>query len=110
MASKGLLNSRVKDYYDIWMLSRSVEFDGAELRGSIAATFGRRSTKVPASRPLVLSNEYSQRRDDGALTAFVKRLGASGLEAPDSLVDIVDAISMFIMPRPVLQPRHSCSV
>ena len=31
MISKGLLNSRVKDYYDIWMLSRSVEFDGAEI-------------------------------------------------------------------------------
>lgn len=31
-------------------------------------------------------------------TAFVKRLGASGLEAPDSLVEVVDVISLFVMP------------
>ena len=55
MISKGLLNSSVKDYYDIWMLSRSVAFDGTELRDSIAATFGQRNTKLPASRPPVCS-------------------------------------------------------
>lgn len=99
MVSKGLLNSRVKDYYDIWMLSRSVAFDGEELRESIAATFGQRNTKLPASRPPVLSNEYSQRPEAMAQwSAFVKRLGVSGLEAPDSLVDVVDVISIFIMP------------
>ena len=99
MISRGLLNSRVKDYYDIWMLSRSVAFDGTELRDSIAATFGQRGTQVPASRPPVLSNEYSQRPETMAQwTAFVKRLGVSGLEAPDSLVDVVDIIGVFIMP------------
>ena len=49
MISKGLLNSRVKDYYDVWMLSRSVFFDGSDLTEGIAATFGRRGTDISDS-------------------------------------------------------------
>jgi hypothetical protein len=30
--------------------------------------------------------------------AFVKRLGVSGIEAPGSLVDVVDAITLFVVP------------
>jgi predicted nucleotidyltransferase component of viral defense system len=99
MVSKGLLNSRVKDYYDIWMLSRSVAFDGTELRDAIAATFGRRGTAVPASRPAVLGDEYALRRKTAAQwMAFAKRLGAAGVEAPESLADVVDANAQFIQP------------
>ena len=99
MMSKGLLNSRVKDYYDIWMLSRAVVFDGSELADSIAATFGRRGTDVPSSRPAVLSDDYAKRSESMTQwLAFVTRLGVSGIEAPDSLVDVVDEINVFIMP------------
>jgi predicted nucleotidyltransferase component of viral defense system len=99
MVSKGLLNSRVKDYYDIWMLSRSVGFDGAELRDSIAATFGQRDTGIPASRPAVLSDEYAQQPERVTQwAAFVRRLETSGIEAPDSLIDLIDAVHAFVMP------------
>lgn len=99
MISKGLLNSRVKDYYDIWMLSRSVFFTGSDLTESIAATFERRGTAVPSSRPAVLSGDYAKRPERMTQwAAFVTRLGGSGIEAPDSLVDDVDDIDMFIMP------------
>jgi predicted nucleotidyltransferase component of viral defense system len=102
MISKGLLNSRVKDYYDIWMLSRSVPFDGTELKDSISATFGQRGTGVPASRPPVLSDEYAKRPQAMVQwAALVKRLGVSGIEAPESLVDVVDVINVFIMPPSV---------
>jgi len=99
MISKGLLNSRVKDYYDIWMLSRSVLFAGGELTGSIAATFGQRGADVPSLRPTVLSDDYAKRPERMTQwSAFVRRLRVSGIEAPDSLVDVVDDINMFIMP------------
>ncbi len=55
MLEKGLLNSRVKDYYDIWMLSQTVTFDGTGLRDGIRATFDQRGTDVPFQRPSVLS-------------------------------------------------------
>ena len=99
MVDKGLLNSRVKDYYDIWMLSTTVTFDGADLRDSIKATFDQRGTDVPYRRPSVLSDEYSsQQAAQTQWTAFVKRLGNAGVEAPDDLEDVVDAINIFVMP------------
>jgi hypothetical protein len=99
MMSKGLLNSRVKDYYDIWMLSRSVGFDGAELRDAIAATFDRRGTEIPAARPTVLGDAYAlQPAAMAQWTAFVERLGVGGVEAPDDLADVVDAIAEFVLP------------
>lgn len=99
MISRGLLNSRVKDYYDIWMLSHSVFFAGGDLTESIAATFGRRGTGVPSSRPAVLSDDYAMRPERMTQwSAFVTRLEVSGIEAPDSLVDVVDDINVFIMP------------
>ncbi|MHB1342044.1 MAG: nucleotidyl transferase AbiEii/AbiGii toxin family protein [Coriobacteriia bacterium] len=99
MISKGLLNSRVKDYYDIWMLSQSVAFDGAEIADAIAATFNRRGTEIPAARPAVLGDAYALRPEATAQwTAFVNRLGAGGIEAPDSLAAAVDAIAEFVLP------------
>ena len=41
----GRANSRMKDLYDIWMLSREHEFKGAGLAQAIAATFARRKPK-----------------------------------------------------------------
>lgn len=99
MVSRGMLNSRMKDYYDIWMLSGSVPFDGADLRDSIAATFLQRGIKVPAVRPTVLGDDFAMRPEAIAQwTAFTKRLGVSGIVAPASLSDVADVISVFIMP------------
>jgi hypothetical protein len=39
----GLTNSRMKDYYDIWLLSQQFDFDGANLVRAIEATCGRES-------------------------------------------------------------------
>lgn len=37
----GLANTRMKDYYDIWILSRSYAFDAERLSRAIAATRNR---------------------------------------------------------------------
>lgn len=106
MVRRGLLNSRVKDYYDVWMLASTLTFDGAELTDSIAATFEQRGTGVPLRVPSVLAVDYSsQPAAQAQWTAFVKRMGAAGIEAPTSLADVVDAISGFIMPAAVAASR-----
>ena len=51
MVGLDLANSRLKDYFDIWMLSRSRAFAGAVLAEAIAATLARRGTEVPATTP-----------------------------------------------------------
>jgi hypothetical protein len=53
MITLGELNSRMKDFYDVWLLSRQFDFDGSTLQQSLRGTFQQRNTKVPASlKPL----------------------------------------------------------
>jgi predicted nucleotidyltransferase component of viral defense system len=54
----GRLNSRLKDYYDIWLLSEVMKFDSIILEDAINKTFTKRNTKIPKERPFVLSQEY----------------------------------------------------
>lgn len=44
----GLLNSRMKDYYDLALLSRMYVFEGENLIEAIVATFARRGTSIEA--------------------------------------------------------------
>lgn len=44
----GVLNSRMKDFYYIWLLSRLFDFDGIKLAKAIQLTFQRRGTLLPA--------------------------------------------------------------
>jgi predicted nucleotidyltransferase component of viral defense system len=46
MVALGRANSRMKDFYDIWLLSRTYEFEGDALARAIAATFTRRKTPI----------------------------------------------------------------
>ena len=59
IATLGMTNSRVKDYYDIWMLSRRYEFDPAVLGSAIWATFQRRGTPLPVQPPVRLTVDYA---------------------------------------------------
>jgi hypothetical protein len=45
--SEAMLNSRMKDFNDIWLLSRKFDFDGAKLAEAIRPTFKRRGTRLP---------------------------------------------------------------
>jgi hypothetical protein len=58
----GLTNSRMKDYYDIWLLSQKFDFDGANLARAVEATFRRRRAVVPNELPIGLFNRVRFRR------------------------------------------------
>jgi hypothetical protein len=49
MVFLGELNSRMKDFYDLWLLARQFDFDGPTLAKSIAATFENRKTGIETS-------------------------------------------------------------
>jgi predicted nucleotidyltransferase component of viral defense system len=53
------LNSRWKDYYDIWLLSNTFQFDGRKLRDAIKATFKKRRTKLPTAIPYGLTEDFA---------------------------------------------------
>jgi predicted nucleotidyltransferase component of viral defense system len=97
MVKLSIINSRMKDYYDVWALSQEFEFHSAILRDAITATFRRRKTSWPVGTPLVLSTEFTgdavkQQQWQG----FVRR-GRFKLLEPE-LTKVVEAVSDFLMP------------
>ena len=56
----GMVNTRMKDFYDLWKLSRDFDFDGELLCKAIKATFERRRTKIPSDIPVALTEEFSR--------------------------------------------------
>ena len=58
MVQFGTRNSRMKDFYDIWALSETFAFDGAELQEAVARCFERRGTDLLAEVPEVLTTAF----------------------------------------------------
>ncbi len=96
MVVLGRTNSRMKDLYDIWLLSRAYEFTGGGLARAIAATFARRKTPVPADPPYALTRAFADdRAKQQQWNAFVESIGA---ELPP-LADIIGDLAAFLMPQ-----------
>ena len=51
MVSRGIINSRLKDFYDLWLLSELFDHDYATLRLAVQNTFARRHVPMPESVP-----------------------------------------------------------
>ena len=56
----GAINDRLKDFYDLWLLSRHVSFHGQTLCDAIGATFAQRLTPVPAGLPVALTPTFAE--------------------------------------------------
>lgn len=91
----GMANSRLKDYFDLWFLSRHAEFEYPLLLKAIAATFKRRKTMLPVDTPLGLSSDFSS--DDQKQMQWNAFLSKNKLIAP-SLPEITKEIVSFLMP------------
>jgi predicted nucleotidyltransferase component of viral defense system len=57
MVALGVLNGRMKDYYDLWAIPRALHIAAGDLDAAITATFERRQTAIPTERPPGLSAE-----------------------------------------------------
>src|SRR5271168_4386322 len=76
MVHLDMQNSRMKDFCDIWILSRTLAFSGPALRQAIRSTFDRRRTRVPLVPPTALTEKfYSEPVHLRQWAAFVRRIG-----------------------------------
>lgn len=102
MVTLGLANSRMKDFFDIWYLARTFEFDEVTLSEAIRATFARRQIPLPEETPIALTPAFA---DDPAKAtqwrAFIGRSRAVGT-AP-GLSEIVEVLVTFL--KPILLDR-----
>lgn len=60
MVMLGQANTRMKDFFDLAVIARRTELEGATLATAIAATFARRQTALPTERPLALTRQFSE--------------------------------------------------
>jgi hypothetical protein len=97
MVHLGMANSRMKDFYDVGMLCRLFEFDGATLIQAVERTFERRRTTVPAEVPLSLTDEFYG--DPGKVVQWRAFLARNGLEGKGATLEAVaGVIEGFMMP------------
>ena len=97
MVALGMLNSRMKDFYDVRMILRQFSFEGPKLAKAIRATFKQRRTEIPKSIPTALSNEFAMDIEKG--TQWKAFLNRSGLEEITlELPQIIDEIRVFLIP------------
>jgi len=94
MVKLGMLNSRMKDFYDIWLLSRQFNFDGAKLAEAIRGTFERRGTALPAEIEIFTEPFIVAKQTQWA--AFRKRLQQN--HVPSSFREIMASVSSFLSP------------
>lgn len=98
----GLENSRMKDYFDLWVLLRDPDIDPSLVSKAIRATFERRQSAIPSNVPIGLSAEFSaDALKQTQWTGFITR---NNLDGP-SLFTIVSELSRFWQSLPSIQPR-----
>ena len=96
MVSLGLLNSRMKDFFDIWLLSRQFDFHGGTLATAIAKTFAKRRTVLAPDAP-ALSAAFAADASKGAQwRAFVRRSRLDN--APADFAAVIAGVAAFLGP------------
>lgn len=87
-------NTRMKDFFDLFYLSASFDFDGGRLLRAIERTFERRNTPLPASLPVALSEAFAL-GNEGMWSAFLRR---AQQEKEIRFVTVIETLNSFLAP------------
>ena len=92
-----LVNSRMKDFYDILVLSRFRRFEGDFLANAIQDTFTRRQTAIPQDTPIALKKDFGQHPDKQVQwRAFLNK---NRLTPPaEDLETVIEELALFLLP------------
>jgi predicted nucleotidyltransferase component of viral defense system len=93
MVALGVLNGRMKDYHDLWAIPRAIAITSDDLDAAILATFKRRGTEIPQTRPPGLSpgmsGDEAKQRQWRAYAASLELEGLSLEAIIESVWDLV---------------------
>lgn len=97
LVALGMLNSRMKDFFDLWAIAETFSFDGPVLADAITATFDRRRTALPTDTPVALTPVFA---DDAAKQAqwqgFLRRTAIT--MAPGPFAEMQAKVAAFVLP------------
>ena len=91
-----MLNSRMKDFYDIWLLSHNVELDETVLAEAIAGTFGKRGVAIPTDSVVFTEAFLNNPDKQKQWSAFCRKRGITNAPAEFSI--IADEVLRFLKP------------
>ena len=95
IVSLGVANSRMKDFYDLWIIAQTFAFESAILGDAVRRFAGRRRTSLSDQPPAGLSDTFA-RDKDVQWRAFLAR---DRLEAaPPALTDVAEDLRAFLLP------------
>ena len=90
-----LLNSRIKDIYDIWLIASSQKIDGSVLAKALQVTFENRQTLYPENL-ILFDQSFLTLRRINAWKAIGRKLPS--VENLPDLIDIIERLSSFLTP------------
>lgn len=96
MVKLGQLNSRMKDFHDILILSRQFEFDGPSLATAIQATFQNRGTAIRTDASLFSGELANDKSKQLQWTAFIRKSRIEGV--PPAFPEVVSELVRFLLP------------
>ncbi len=96
MVQLGIANTRMKDYYDVWVMAMSFAFRGNSLSAALAATFDSRGTLLPIDTPVALRSEFSA--DAAKQAQWAAFVGRSRLSGVPNLASVVEMLRRFLLP------------
>ncbi len=88
------LNSRMKDYYDLWLISETFNFEGKSLQKAIETTFKNRDTDLPVERPVSLSTEFAS-ANNTRWNNFLEKMNIETIESAD-FANIIEQVWEFL--------------
>jgi predicted nucleotidyltransferase component of viral defense system len=94
MVLLGMANSRMKDFYDLAVLARKFDFEGALLARAIRATFERRKTALPTTTPIALTEAFAD--DPTKKTQWSGFVRKAGVDDAGSLASTIAAVRAFV--------------
>ena len=98
MVTLNLANSRMKDFYDIWLLAKLSDFDFNTLTEAIQQSFNNRNIIIPSEEyPLALTSTFADSADkQRQWEAFCRKINPK--DAPKLLSDVIDYLRIFFKP------------
>jgi len=98
MVKLGEVNTRMKDFYDLWLLREQFSFEGPVLAEALKTTFSNRETELSVD-PVAFSESFAtDRQRQTQWSAFLRKTKLS--HAPEQFKDVIGLIMPFL--RPVL--------
>lgn len=95
MVALGQANSRMKDFYDVWICAKYLDFERGKLLEAVQATFKNRDTDMPTDDFEVLTAAFAEHHLV-QWNAFVKKMGEGALA--NRFAEVIEDLRKFAIP------------